>query len=228
MTYSLKEKSEEFKPIVIKGDNFANSKSSRAISKKLFKREKCLVKWKGLYGEYLVIFDIFAKRLHINSEESVSLLLSDAERLVYTSSKIEIYFNREIFEFHPSGESIKEWSELLRNDLNNNILDKIYFTIESFENSMIYFIHNIELSDNNDVKTDHQEFIVENFFLSLINSNPLRIEEILLINMENIEIVLENKLSSIKEEDKESYLVKKSSQVFKASAHPNICFLMMF
>lgn len=111
MTYSMKEKSEEFKPIVIKGDNFANNKSSRTISKKLFKREKCQVKWKGLHGEYLVIFDIFAKRLHINSEDSVSLLLSDAERLVYTSNKIEIYFdNREIFEFHPSSESIKEWS----------------------------------------------------------------------------------------------------------------------
>ena len=40
----------------------------------------------------MVIFDIFAKRLHINSEDAVSLLLSEAERMVCTSSKIEIYF----------------------------------------------------------------------------------------------------------------------------------------
>jgi hypothetical protein len=96
MTYSLKEKSYEFKPIVIKGDSPV--KAGKNTNKKLFKREKCHLKWKDFSGEYLLIFDIFAKRLHVNSEEPFSLLLADAERLVSTSSKIELYFtNREIF-----------------------------------------------------------------------------------------------------------------------------------
>lgn len=51
MTYSLKERTEEFEPIVIKGDNIASKSSKNISSKALFKRERCLVKWKGLNAE---------------------------------------------------------------------------------------------------------------------------------------------------------------------------------
>lgn len=77
MTYSLKEKTEQFEPIVIKGD-IANKNNKNITSKTLFKRENCLIKWKGLNSEYLLIFDIFAKKLHVNSEQPFWLSMNEA------------------------------------------------------------------------------------------------------------------------------------------------------
>lgn len=72
----------------------------------------------------------------------------------------------------------------------------------------------MDIASDNDVKLDHKEFLVENFYISIINSNPIKTEEVLLINMEDIEYILENRFCRIKEEE-ENYFVKKFDQCFK-------------
>ena len=38
----------------------------------LFKKETCKVKWSGISGQFLVIYDIFAKKMHIKGEEKTA------------------------------------------------------------------------------------------------------------------------------------------------------------
>ena len=59
----------------------------------LFKREVCKVKWQGMVGEFLVIYDMFSKKLHVKGEEkAASFEIDMIEKIEDRVDKIEIYF----------------------------------------------------------------------------------------------------------------------------------------
>lgn len=78
------------------------------------------------------------------------------------------------------------------------MVDKVYFTIESFENSMIFFLHNVDISEDNNLQMTLKEYFVENLYISIINNSALKVEELLLVNMEDIEFTEEERVSKIK------------------------------
>lgn len=96
------------------------------------------------------------------------------------------------------------------------MVDKVYFTIESFENSMIFFLHNVDISEDNNLQMTRKEYFVENLYISIINNSALKVEELLLVNMEDIEFTEEERVSKIKEsENNQNFKVKKSDQCFR-------------
>jgi hypothetical protein len=59
--------------------------------------------------------------------------MSQAERVSHSHNKIEISFkNKSILEFHPQTSTYREWLDILVKDIDNDIVDRIFFTIESF------------------------------------------------------------------------------------------------
>ena len=92
-----------------------------------------------------------------------------------------------------------EWLEVISRDIDNDIRDKIHFTIESFEDSMIFFLHTVDISSDNNLRRERKEYVVENLYISIVSNNSEKTEELLLVNMEDIEYVQEDKFSKIKE-----------------------------
>jgi len=51
---------------------------------------------------------------------------------------------------------------------------------------MIFFIHNVDISSNNNLQLSKNEYLIENLFVSIIYNSSYKVEELLLINMEDI------------------------------------------
>ena len=64
---------------------------------------------------------------------------------------------------------------MLSRDIENDIIDKIYFTIESLEHSMIFFIHNVDISSDNNLKQILKEYIIESLFVSVIYNHSHKV-----------------------------------------------------
>ena len=86
---------------------------------------------------------------------------------------------------------------MLSRDLENDMTDKIHFTIESFESSMIFFLHTVDITSDRNLQKTRKEFLCENLYISIINNTAEKTEEILLVNMEDIECTLEEKMTKI-------------------------------
>lgn len=79
----------------------------------LFKREVCRVKWQGMSGQFLVIYDMISKKLHLKGEEkALSFDISTIESLKEQDNKIQVIFNnsKPSLEFYPSVSTLREWS----------------------------------------------------------------------------------------------------------------------
>ena len=71
----------------------------------LFKKETCKVKWSGISGQFLVIYDMFAKKLHIKGEEkTASFDIDNIDKIEDRGYKLEIFFNTKTvnLELYPS------------------------------------------------------------------------------------------------------------------------------
>jgi hypothetical protein len=215
--YSLRQKS-EFEPIILRGDNL--KRELRTTDKRmLFKRERCKVKWQGMSGEFLVIYDMFSRKLHVKGEDrAASFEVENVENIVKDEEgKIELIFKNKFsnLEFFPSEATQHEWYDIISRDIDNDITDKIFLTIESLDSSMIFFLHTVDISTDSNLKTSRSEYVIENLYISLINNNSQKAEEILLINMEDIEYTEEEKMSKIVESELHAnFNIRKSEQCF--------------
>lgn len=96
-----------------------------------------------IIGRCLLILDLFTNQLHLHAQEDLTLDIMQDTKMVVSARKIELWFaGRGLMEVEPSLGSIEEWIEMFRYAMNRNVSDKIFFTIESLQNSIIFFIHN--------------------------------------------------------------------------------------
>ena len=61
--------------------------------------------------------------------------------------------------------------EVISKDVDNDMTDKIHFTIESFENSMIFFLHTVDITSDKNLRRSKNEYIIENIYISIISNN---------------------------------------------------------
>lgn len=81
---------------------------------------------------------------------------------------------------------------------------------------MIFFLHNVDISEDNNLQLQRKEYFFENIYISIINNSGLKVEEILLINMQDIQFTDEQRITGIKERDlNQNFKVNKSEQCFR-------------
>lgn len=124
-------------------------------------------------GAYQLILDMFENKLRIHNETddvNIQINMEEAFRLEVLADKIEVYFpNNKTIEINPSQKTFKSWEKDLRDAINRDVIDKVFFTIESYKNSRIFFFRTLI---ENDYESNKQEFSIGHFNLSLINSKP--------------------------------------------------------
>lgn len=180
MTYEFNQK-EAFQPITIIDKN---KKKRKKNANNLYKKEICYVNYQymNIVGTCLLILDSFDNKLRIHNSEdgiNVEIDMEKIQRMQALASNILMYNeSNHLIEIIPGSKSIKSWKEALHQCINENVVDKIFFTIESYKNSRFFFFRTILEDDNQSNKT---QVSIKNLNLSVISSTP---EEIVLLNCE--------------------------------------------
>jgi hypothetical protein len=160
-----------FDPIKITDKN----KRRRKRVENLYLQENCYVLYEylSISAMCLVILDLFDNKLRIHNKDyniNTEIDMTEVEKLEPLASKVEIHFqNHQVMELVPPSREIKVWIKKLQECINEDVIDKIFFTIESYNNSRIFFFRT---AGDEEYESSKQEYTISHLNVSLISPHP--------------------------------------------------------
>ena len=96
----------------------------------------------------VLILDLFDNKLRVHNEKdgvNFELNVEEVLKMDILANKIELNFSENrILKIVPSSKTIKTWSDSLHECINEDVLDSVFFTIEVYKNSRIFFFRTIK------------------------------------------------------------------------------------